>query len=134
MPPRARGAAPQKTVAGPKLLSVGPLDGGGFVRFWQVCHFRNNFGFGKVAYLPAAAATAPYIHRGKPQGMDSQGRHQVIRAEVPMAEVLTYASTLKSITSDRGSYHMEFDHYADVPSQIQQQIIAEANKAKEQEA
>jgi elongation factor G len=72
--------------------------------------------------------------RGKPQGMDTQGRHQVIRAEVPMAEMLTYASTLKSITSDRGSYHMEFDHYADVPAQIQQQIIAEANKAKEHEA
>ena len=57
--------------------------------------------------------------RGKPQGMDTQGRYQVIRAEVPMAEMLTYASTLKSITSDRGTYHMEFDHYAEVPAQIQ---------------
>jgi len=72
--------------------------------------------------------------RGKPQGMDTQGRYQLIRAEVPMAEMLTYASTLKSITSDRGTYHMEFDHYAEVPVQIQGQIIAESEKAKEHEA
>jgi elongation factor G len=72
--------------------------------------------------------------RGKPQGMDSQGDFQLIRAEVPMAEMLTYDSTLKSITSDRGSYHMEFDHYEPMPSQVQEQIIAEAAKAKEQEA
>ena len=72
--------------------------------------------------------------RGKPQGMDAQGNYQLIRAEVPMAEMLTYASSLKSITSDRGTYHMEFDHYAEVPAQVQEQIIAEAAKAKEQEA
>ena len=72
--------------------------------------------------------------RGKPQGMEPQGRYQLIRAEVPMAEMLTYASTLKSITSDRGSYHMEFAHYDPVPSSVQEQIIAEAGKAKEQEA
>ncbi len=70
--------------------------------------------------------------RGKPQGMDAEGGSQVIRAEVPMAEMLTYASTLKSITSDRGSYHMRFDHYAEVPSQVQEQIVAAAAKAKEQ--
>jgi elongation factor G len=72
--------------------------------------------------------------RGRPQGMETQGRHQMIKALVPMAEMLTYASTLKSITSDRGSYHMEFDHYEEVPSQVQEQIIAQANKAKQQEA
>ena len=72
--------------------------------------------------------------RGKPQGMEPQGKDQVIKAEVPMSEMLTYASTLKSITSDRGSYHMEFDHYAEVPTQIQEQIVADAQKAKEQEA
>jgi elongation factor G len=72
--------------------------------------------------------------RGKPQGMESQGGFQVIRAEVPMAEMLTYDSTLKSITSDRGSYSMEFDHYAEVPAQIQQQIIASSAKVKAQEA
>jgi elongation factor G len=70
--------------------------------------------------------------RGKPQGMDAEGGHQLIRAEVPMAEMLTYASTLKSLTSDRGSYQMKFDHYAEVPSQVQEQIVAAAAKAKEQ--
>jgi elongation factor G len=72
--------------------------------------------------------------RGKPQGMEAQGDFQLIKAEVPMAEMLTYDSTLKSITSDRGSYHMDFDHYEPAPAQIQEQIIADANKAKEQEA
>ncbi len=72
--------------------------------------------------------------RGKPQGMDAQGKYQVIRALVPLAEMLTYASTLKSITSDRGTYTMEFDHYEEVPAHIQEKIIAEAAKAKQQEA
>ncbi len=72
--------------------------------------------------------------RGKPQGMEVQGTFQVIKAEVPMAEMLTYDSTLKSITSDRGSYHMQFNHYEPVPAQIQEQLVAAAVKGKEQEA
>ena len=72
--------------------------------------------------------------RGRPLGMEAQGDFQLIKAEVPMSEMLTYDSTLKSITSDRGSYHMDFHHYEPVPAQIQQQLIADAAKAKEQEA
>ena len=72
--------------------------------------------------------------RGKPLGMEAQGDFQLIKAEVPMSEMLTYDSTLKSITSDRGSYHMDFHHYEPVPAQIQQQLIADAAKAKKQEA
>ncbi len=72
--------------------------------------------------------------RGKPQGMDSEGHYQMIRASVPLAEMLTYASTLKSITSDRGTYTMEFDHYEEVPAHIQEKIIAEAAKTKQEEA
>ncbi len=72
--------------------------------------------------------------RGKPQGMETQGHYQVIKAQVPLAEMLTYASTLKSITSDRGTYHMEFDHYDEVPAQIQEKIIAEAARHKQEEA
>jgi elongation factor G len=72
--------------------------------------------------------------RGKPQGMEVQGHFQVIKAEVPMSEMLTYDSTLKSITSDRGSYTMDFNHYEPVPAQIQEQLVAQAAKAKEQEA
>lgn len=72
--------------------------------------------------------------RGKPQGMETQGHYQVIKAQVPLAEMLTYASTLKSITSDRGTCHMEFDHYDEVPAQIQEKIIAEAARHKQEEA
>jgi elongation factor G len=72
--------------------------------------------------------------RGKPQGMESQGHYQVIKASVPLAEMLTYASTLKSITSDRGTYHMEFDHYDEVPAQVQEKIISEHARHKQEEA
>jgi elongation factor G len=71
--------------------------------------------------------------RGKPQGMVGQGGNQIIKAQVPMAEMLAYASTLKSLTSDRGSYTMEPDHYQEVPAQVQQKIIAEHAAQKEQE-
>jgi elongation factor G len=72
--------------------------------------------------------------RGKPQGMETQGHSQTIKASVPLSEMLTYASTLKSITSDRGTYHMEFDHYQEAPSHVQEKIIAEAAKHKREEA
>ncbi len=64
--------------------------------------------------------------RGRIQGMDSRGKQQVIKASVPLAELLTYQSTLNSITGARASYTMEFDHYDEVPAQIAQKIIAEA--------
>ncbi|HKQ59769.1 MAG TPA: elongation factor G [Candidatus Polarisedimenticolaceae bacterium] len=72
--------------------------------------------------------------RGRPQGMEIEDGYQVIKAQVPMSEMLTYASTLKSITSDRGSYVMEFSHYEEAPAQIQEQIVAAAAKAKQAEA
>ena len=52
---------------------------------------------------------------------------------VPLAEMLAYASTLKSITSDRGTYTMEFDHYEFVPAQVQEKIVSEAAKAKQEQ-
>jgi elongation factor G len=48
--------------------------------------------------------------------------------------MLTYASTLKSITSDRGTYHMEFNHYEEAPAHIQEKIIADAARAKQEQA
>jgi elongation factor G len=72
--------------------------------------------------------------RGKPQGMETQGHFQIIKAIVPLAELLTYASTLKSITSDRGTYHMEFDHYDELPAQVQEKILADYARYKQQEA
>jgi elongation factor G len=71
--------------------------------------------------------------RGRVQGMDSAGAgDQLIRAQVPMAEMLTYAPTLKSITGGRGEFRMELDHYADVPANIRQQLIEAAEKARQE--
>jgi asparaginyl-tRNA synthetase len=59
--------------------------------------------------------------RGKTQGMETpRDTTRCIKAIVPLSELLTYASTLKSITSDRGTYHMEFDHYDELPAQVQE--------------
>lgn len=77
--------------------------------------------------------------RGRIQGMDSRGGNQIIKAQVPMAEMLTYAPVLTSATQGRGSYSMEFSHYDIVPAQISQKIIeaakaARAGKEEEEEA
>jgi elongation factor G len=63
--------------------------------------------------------------RGKVQGSDNAGGRTVVRAQVPMAEMLEYAATLKSLTSDRGSYVMDLDHYERVPADIQTKLQAE---------
>ena len=70
--------------------------------------------------------------RGKPQGMEAKGSKQVIKATVPMSEMLDYAPALRSITQGRSSFEMEFSHYEEVPRQIQQKIIADAEREKEE--
>jgi elongation factor G len=64
--------------------------------------------------------------RGRISGMDTRGTMTLIKAQVPMAEMLTYEQHLTSATSGRGSYHMEYSHYEEVPSHLQQKIIAAA--------
>jgi elongation factor G len=64
--------------------------------------------------------------RGRIQGMDTRGNQQVIKAQVPLSEMLNYQPMLNSITAARGSYSMEFSHYDEVPAQVAQKIIAEA--------
>ena len=68
--------------------------------------------------------------RGKVLGMDNEGKNQIIMANVPMAEFLTYAPDLRSMTGGRGMFSMEFSHYDEVPAQISQKIIEEINKSK----
>jgi elongation factor G len=68
--------------------------------------------------------------RGKVLGMDSAGRNQIIKANGPMAEFLTYAPDLRSMTGGRGIYTMEFSHYDEVPSHIAEKIVEEVNKEK----
>jgi len=71
--------------------------------------------------------------RGRISGMDTRGVSTVIKATVPMAEMLTYEQTLTSTTGGRGSYHMEFSHYDEVPGHLHGKIIA-ASKAERGEA
>ena len=67
--------------------------------------------------------------RGRIAGMDTRGATTIIKAQVPMAEMLTYEQQLTSHTGGRGAYHMEFSHYDEVPSHLHGKIIA-ASKAE----
>ena len=69
--------------------------------------------------------------RGKVLGMDSKGKNQIIKANVPIAEFLTYAPDLRSMTGGRGMFSMEFSHYDEIPAQIAQKLVEEINKSKE---
>ncbi len=64
--------------------------------------------------------------RGRIGGMDTRGATTIIKAQVPMAEMLTYEQHLTSATGGRGSYHMEYSHYDEVPAQLQTKIITAA--------
>ena len=75
--------------------------------------------------------------RGRIQGMDNKGGNTIVKAEVPMSEMLTYGADLTSMTQGRGSFNMEMHHYDVVPSQLQEKIIekakAERGEVKEEE-
>jgi elongation factor G len=66
--------------------------------------------------------------RGRVQGMETKGNQSVVKAQVPLSEMLSYQSTLNSITGARGSYTMELDHYDEVPAQIAQKIVLKAQE------
>jgi elongation factor G len=67
--------------------------------------------------------------RGRIQGMEPKGGTTVTKAQVPLAEMLTYASDLTSMTQGRGTYSMEFSHYDVVPQQIADKIVKDARDA-----
>jgi len=69
--------------------------------------------------------------RGKVLGMDRKGQSQVIKALVPMSEILRYAPDLRSMTSGRGSFESQFSHYEEAPAHIAEKIIKEAKEARE---
>ncbi len=75
--------------------------------------------------------------RGRIQGMDNKGGNTIVKAEVPMSEMLTYGVDLTSMTQGRGSFNMEMHHYDVVPGQLQEKIIekakAERGEVKEEE-
>jgi elongation factor G len=68
--------------------------------------------------------------RGKVVGVEPKANSQIIRAVVPMSEVLAYSNDLKSMTSDRGMFSTEFSHYEEMPSHLSQKVISEASAVK----
>jgi elongation factor G len=70
--------------------------------------------------------------RGRILGIDSKGHQQIVKAQAPLAEMFRYAIILRSMTSGRGSFTMEYDHYEEVPAEIAKKVIA-AHKQEEEE-
>ena len=64
--------------------------------------------------------------RGKVLGMETKGHNQVIKARVPMSEVLKYAPDLRSLTSGRGEFQLGFSHYEEIPPHLAEKVIKEA--------
>jgi elongation factor G len=69
--------------------------------------------------------------RGRPLGMEPKGAMTEVKAEVPMAEVLSYAPDLRSITGGQGDYTMEFARYEEVPAHLAQKVISAASEESE---
>lgn len=64
--------------------------------------------------------------RGRISGMEARGQTTVIKAQIPMSEMLTYEQHLTSVTGGRGAYQMTYSHYDEVPAHLQQKIVATA--------
>ncbi len=64
--------------------------------------------------------------RGRVGGMDMRGKQQVIKAKVPLSEMLDYQSKLNSVTQARGSYHMQFSHYDPLPGNLIGKVVEQA--------
>ncbi len=71
--------------------------------------------------------------RGKILGMESEGRLQVIKCNIPLSEMSGYSSKLRSFTQGRGTYTRKFSHYEDVPKEVETKIIADYEKKKAEE-
>jgi elongation factor G len=71
--------------------------------------------------------------RGKILGMDSDGPFQIIKANVPLAELYKYSTHLRSLTSGRGMYKAKFSYYEEVPKEVEAKVIEEYKKSKEEE-
>jgi elongation factor G len=69
--------------------------------------------------------------RGKVMGMDPQAGEQIVKAQVPMAEILTYAPDLRSMTEGRAYFNVSFSHYEELPSHLAEKVIDEGRKEKD---
>ncbi len=71
--------------------------------------------------------------RGKILDMDADGGFQIVKAYVPAMELYQYSTVLRSLTGGRGAHHEEFDHYEEMPKELEAKVIAEAKKAREEQ-
>ncbi len=71
--------------------------------------------------------------RGRILGMTPGDKYTIVEAEVPLSEVQRYAQDMRSLTQGRGSYRLEFDHYEPVPANIEQRVIQDAKRLREEE-
>jgi elongation factor G len=71
--------------------------------------------------------------RGRIMGMEAKGHNEIVKAKIPLSEMLKYGTELKSLTAGRGSYHMEFSHYEETPAKIAQGIISKYQETKQHE-
>jgi elongation factor G len=70
--------------------------------------------------------------RGRPMGIEQRGERQIVQAEVPQVEMLTYARDLRSITGGRANFHVEFGHYEEVPPNLVEKVLAANNTEVEE--
>jgi elongation factor G len=70
--------------------------------------------------------------RGRIQGVDSDGKSQIVKAQVPQMELYRYATTLRSLTGGRGLHTEEFSHYEYLPPELETKVVAAAREAKEE--
>lgn len=71
--------------------------------------------------------------RGKILGMDSDGHFQIIKANVPLSELYKYSSQLRSLTQGRGVHKRKFSHYEEVPKEVEQKVIDEYNRSRDED-
>ena len=71
--------------------------------------------------------------RGRVLGMEVKGKNEVVKANIPLAEMFKYTSDLRSVTGGRGSYSMVFSNYEVVPARVAQGIVEKAKKTKQEE-
>jgi len=71
--------------------------------------------------------------RGRIMGMEAQGNLQIVKAQVPMAEMYKYSNSLRSMTQGRGYFTLEFSHYDEVPKELSAKVVEEAKRAREAE-
>lgn len=72
--------------------------------------------------------------RGRVMGVDTKGKSQVVKAQIPLAEMFKYASDLRSVTGGRGSYSMSFSHYEILPARLAQNVIEEVKRSAQSAA